>query len=690
MAKADDKLIEEAKKRFQRCEEHEAKTRPLWIEDRRFANGDSDNGWQWDEAIRKAREAKKLPCLTINKTKQHIRQITNDGRQNKPSVRISPVDSGADKKTADVLNGIVRHIESNSSADVAYDTALEHAVEGGIGYWRVTTDYASDDSFEQEIFIRRIKNPLNVYLDPEIQEADGSDAKFGFFFRDMLKEEFEAEFPNAEAIGWPLEGGSSWLNKDQIRVAEYFKVVEERDTLIADPQGNTLLLSEMEPDMAAAVKEQVKAKALRARSVSKRSVKWFLIAGDQILDSKDWPGKYIPIVRVVGEEVEIDGEIDRKGHTRGIKDPQRMYNYWTSSATANVALQGNQPYLAPAEAIEGYEEYWNNLNTGDFPYLPFNAWNEEGQQIPMPQRQQPPVMAQAFMQGMQVASEEMKMASGQYDASMGAKSNETSGRAITARQREGDTATFHFIDNVARAIKYTGKILIDLIPKIYDTPRVARILGEDGSEKMVKIDPQQQQAYAKQQNQQTREIEEIYNPSVGRYDVTVDVGPSYTTRRQEAFYALTDMASRNPQVMAVAGDLVMKAADFPMASELAERFEKTLPPNLQTDGDEQDPKLMQMQQMIQQLQGQLQALGAEKKAENDKLLIDRYAKETDRLKLLLPMLGPDVAAQLAAEFGLQVIASPDIYPGGQPPDPQRFAQPQPAPAGFFTPEGSEQ
>jgi hypothetical protein len=680
MADKDEKLIQEAKQRFQRCEDHEAEVRPLFKEDLRFANADPDNGYQWPTAMRRAREADSRPCLTINKVKQHNRQITNDARQNKPSVRVYPVDSGADQKTADILNGIIRHIEANSSADTAYDTAAEFAVDAGIGYWRVVTDYVGDDTFDQEIFIKRVKNPLNIYLDPDIQEADGSDARFGFVFEDMPKDEFEASYPNAEPVNWDAPK-DVWCTKDTIRVAEYFKKTESADTLFS----NGMRASELSKEDLEVVKAQ-----FRSRPVKRTQVMWNLLAGDQVLEKKEWPGKYIPIVRVIGEEVEIDGKVERKGHTRAMKDAQRMYNYWTSSAVEHVALQSKVPFVGPVAAREGLEEYWNTANTANHSYLPYNHVDDDGSPVPPPQRQQPPVMAAAYMQGMQVASEEMKMASGQYDASMGAKSNETSGRAIMARQREGDVATFHFIDNIARAIKYTGKILVDLIPKIYDTERVVRILGEDGKDDKVRIDPNQEQAYVERKNLQG-EIEEIYNPNVGRYDVTVAVGPSYSTRRQEAFYALNEMASRNPAMMQVAGDLVMKAADFPMAEELAQRFEKTLPPGL-ADESGQSPEVAALKQQLQQMQGQMQALAAEaqkldesKEMERQKLLIERYKAETERLKLIYPAMPAPLAVELAADMGLQAANSPDIMP----PDPmqQQPMQQQPAQAGFFTPEG---
>lgn len=674
MKSTDEAIVKEAHTEFQACEDREAEARKRWVADLRFANGDPDNGFQWDEALKNSREKDPnggRPCLTINKVKQHNRQITNDARQNKPSIRVSPVDDKADPKTAEILNGLIRHIEKNSGADTAYDTAVEFAVDAGLGYWRITTDYAADDSFEQEIYIKAVPNPLNVYLGHHV-EADGSDAKRGFVFEDMPKADFEARYPNADAIGWPTDEGTDWISKETIRVAEYFRIVEDKDTLFSDEQGNPVLLSSIEdPEMAKAIKAS---KDIKKRSVSKKRCEWFLIAGDKLLERREWLGKYIPIVRVVGEEVLIDGKIDRKGHTRALKDGQRMYNYYSSASVEYGALQGKQPYLAPAEAIEGYEAHWAALNRSHAAYIPYNAYDSEGRQIPQPQRQLPPVSAPMYMEGMRVASEEMKMASGQYDASMGAKSNETSGRAIMARQNESDNATFHFIDNVARAIKYTGKILIDLIPKLYDTPRVIRTLGEDGKEQRAQIDPSMERPYM-QQREVTGEIAEIYNPGLGRYDVDVRVGPSYGTKRQEAFQALTEMSSRNPALMQVAGDLVFRAADFPMAEEIAERLQKTLPPNLQDAEDEggippqAKAQMQAMGQQMQQMEQALQQAGAEVaelKGDKSKLEIDAYTKITDRLKIVAPMMSPEALDAVIRDTLQQAMQQPDPLPDEMP------------------------
>jgi hypothetical protein len=709
----DDKIVEQAHQEFARDFEYESDAREMWKRDLRFANGDPDNKFQWDALYVKTRELGGRPCLTINKVKIHNRQITNEARQNKPSVRVYPVDSGADKKTAEIFNGIIRHIESQSNAETAYDMAQEFAVDAGIGYWRIITDYASDDTFDQEIYIEPIKNPLNVLLDSRIQQPDGSDAKHGFIFQDMDKDEFKAEYPWADQVGWPIEDGTEWLNRDTIRVAEYFCIKEVKDTLYAAPSGETIKKSELEADEVKRIEAAVKSGEIKSRPVKIKKLNWYLIAGDQILDRKEWPGKYIPIVRVVGEEKEIDGKLDRKGHTRSMKDAQRMYNYNSSASVEYGALQTKTPITGPAEAFEGFEKYWEAANTENLPYLPFNHKDEAGELLPRPDRMNTPAPATLFLQGMQTAAQEMNMASGQYEAQFGNNPTAQSGKALNALQRKGDVATFHFIDNVARAIKYTGKILVDLIPKIYDTERVVRILGEDGSEKQVQISPDMPQAYGKKRDELSGEIKEIYNPSVGRYDVTVAVGPSYTTRRQEAFDALIQLSQGNPNLMGVAGDLIMRAADFPMAEELAERLEKTIPPELKEKEGEENAEVMavkqQAQKIIEQLTQRIQAAEsamaeAEQEAkqlafkaqdneaktmlEARKIQIEEYNAQTNRMKVEM-----DAALKIQAQASVDDLemvkaALAEIIMRIEPPDMEMETQ-QPATAGFLTPGESE-
>lgn len=688
----DDKIVREAKERFELCRSWESDSRKRFIEDCKFANGDSDNQWQWDEDLTKSRTGKGKPSLTINKVQQHNFQITNDAKQNKPGVNIRPVGDDATYEAAEVFEGIVRHIEYQSNAEQAYDTASDHQVEGGFGYWRVVTDYVSDESFDQEIFIRRVKNPLAVFLDKNISEADGSDARYGFVFEDVPRKQFEAEYPEHKDMPTDALGADDgWLTEDTIRICEYYRMEMKKDELVAfivpppyAEAGQQIIVrkSAMNDDQKA-LWELVKGdrENTQTRPVLSSEITWYKIAGSKIVDTRPWLGKYIPIVRVIGKETVIEGKLDRKGHTRAMKDPQRMYNYWASEGTAQVALQSKTPYIAPAQAIEGLETYWSKANVDDAAVLPYNAMTDTGQVIPPPQRQQPPQLASAYIQGMQLSQEQMMMSSGQYQSQFGQNENATSGKAINERQRQGDTATYHFIDNLAIAIRFTGKILIDLIPKVYDTERVIKILAKDGTESEVKIKPDAPDAYQKQeappqdgdQDKTKQSVAAIFNPSVGRYEVQSDIGPGYATRRQEAFNAMTQIASQNQQFMNVAGDLMFKAADFPMADELAERWARTIPAAVKGDGP--PPEVEQMQQQMQSMQNAIAALNEKLNDKSDEIKIKAYDADTKRLTAV-GNSGPAVSPDEVRPIFMQLMA--EMLQGG-PAQGMEEQQPQPAP-----------
>lgn len=673
-ADKDQELLTTAKARFQRAKEFEDEFRKLFVDDIKFCNADSDNGYQWPDAIRRQRQDDAKPLLTINKTRQHALMVINEAKENRPSVRVNAVGGDASYDSAQVYEGVIRHIEYQSNAADAYDTALSYQVEGGIGYWRVVTDYAGDDSFDQDIFIRRIRNPMSVFLDPDIKEVDGSDAQFGFIYDDMKREDFERMYPKyADLVGTGGFGEyDEWCNKDSVRVAEYYYVHYEKDTLIALPMPDgiggtrieTVKLSELRESMPDLAKIAMEDKTIQRRTIQNPTVEWCLIAGDTIVERSRWAGTTIPIVRVVGEEKIIDGKLDRKGHVRNLKDPQRMYNYWSSSAVEHVALQTKTPYVGDPRAIEGHEAIWETANTQNHAFLPANSIDEQGQPIAPLQRHEPPMMAPAYISGMQVAAEEMKMVSGQNDALMGAPTQEIAGVAIQRRQKQADRSTMHFRDNLAKAIRYTGKILIDIIPKIYDTPRTIRILAEDGSDDSVQINPQQQAPMVEQPKQDgTEGVDRAFNPAMGKYEVVADSGPSYGTKREEAFDAMTALAAQNPAFLGIAGDLYMRAADFPMAEELAERFKKSIPPNILGEGP--SPELQDALAQIQQLEAQLQA-AMQAAADNDqkaadksmKNEIDAFRATTDRLQALLEKLDPVQAALMAQQAVNAALADP--------------------------------
>jgi hypothetical protein len=578
------------------------------IDDLKFYAGSPDNHWQWPADVLATRGAVQgqtinaRPCLTINKLPQHVRQVTNDQRQNRPSGKVIPADDKADIAVAEIFNGMVRHIEYISDADVAYDTACENQVSYGEGYIRILTEYCDDNTFDQDIKIGRIRNSFSVYMDPTIQDPCGSDAKWCFITEDISKADYERMYPDSapittlQSLGVGDQNLSQWLNEDTIRIADYYYVDYDRATLNLYPGNITAFAGTPEDKM---LKGQF-GKPLKTRESDRQKIKYCKINGYDILEEREWAGRYIPVVRIVGNEFEVDGRLYVSGIVRNAKDAQRMYNYWVSQEAEMLALAPKAPFIGYGGQFEGYETQWKTANTTNWPYLEVNpdVTDGSGSILPLPQRAQPPMASSGLLQAKAGASEDIKSSTGQYNASLGMTSNERSGKAILARQREGDVGTYHYGDNLARGVRHITRQLVDLIPKIYDTQRVARIIGEDGETDMVKIDPMQAEPVKKIVNQEGIVIDKIYNPSVGKYDVVVTTGPGYATKRQEALEAMAQLLQGNPNLWAVAGDLFVKNMDWPGAQEMAKRFAKTIDPKLMQDGDK-PPELQQAEQQIQ-------------------------------------------------------------------------------------------
>jgi hypothetical protein len=605
----DEEILATAKERFEQAISRESHNRERQMEDIRFAASSPDDPWQWDEKTIQDRKLSMRPMLTINKMPQHIRQVTNDIRQNRPSIRYRPADDKADPEVADILMGLVRHIEAHSDADIAYDTAAEHQVTSGLGYIRVMADYVNDDSFDQDIFIKRVKNPFRVHMDPDIQDPAGGDAKWCFIDEDLTDEEFKAQYPDADPIDWKFADDSSWFSSDKkVRIAEYFEIVEKEATLCLYANGMSSFKGEDLPEGVF-----IGERPIKERKTVKKTCVWRKINGQQILEGgekgKEFPSRFIPVARVVGNEWEVEGKVYVSGIVRNAKDSQRMYNVAQTAIVERVMLSPKTPWTAPVEAVEGYEKQWQTANTANHSYLPYNHVDAEGNPIPSPTRVQAAQVETGLNQIAMGASDDIKAETGQYDASLGQKSNETSGRAIMARQREGDNATYHYVDNLGRAIRHIGRVILDMIPAIYDTQRVARILGEDGEVANAIVDPQAPEAFQKVRDEQG-EIKRIFNPNIGFYDVYTTSGPSFTTRRIEAVEAMTAMTQANPELWQVIGDQLVKNMDWPGAEEMAERLKLTLLPQVQQslDKDEEQQVPPQIQQAMQQMEQQVQAL----------------------------------------------------------------------------------
>jgi hypothetical protein len=651
------------------------------LDDLRFRAASPDNQWQWPADVLATRGSVQgqtinaRPCLTINKLPQHVLQVTNDQRQNRPSGKVIPADDKADVEVAEIFNGIVRHIEYISDADVAYDTACDNQVTFGEGYFRILTEYCDDQSFEQDLRIGRIRDSFSVYMDPTIQDPCGSDAEWCFINQEITKDEYERQFPDAATLS-SLQYGvgdgqlSAWINEDTVRIAEYFYIKHEAKKLNQYHGGITAIAGSPEAKQA----ELMGLQAIKTREVDVRTVKWCKTNGFEVLEERDWAGKYIPVIRVIGNEFEIDGRMYVSGLVRNAKDAQRMYNYWVSQEAEMLALAPKAPFIGYGGQFEGYETQWKTANINNWPYLEVNpdVTDGAGGPLPLPQRAPPPLAQNGLLQAKLGAADDIKGTTGQYDSSLGAAGNETSGRAILAREKQGDTGTYHFIDNLARAIRYATRQLVDMIPKIYDTQRVARIIGLDGETDQAMIDPTQPEAVKKIVDQQTgATIKKIYNPNVGKYDVAVTVGPSYMTKRQESLDAMSRLLQGNPNLWAVAGDLFIKNMDWPGAQEMSKRFAKTIDPKLMDDSD-MSPELAQAQQQMQamsqemqQMQQMLQNVNQSMEAQTLKVKefdsqVKAYDAETKRISAVQAGMSPEQIQDIVMGTVHGMITSGDL------------------------------
>lgn len=641
MNKAQTDLLKRAKTCFKEAETISSDNRKKWLEDAKFCVVGEGN--QWPEKIKRDRESAGLPCLEVDKLNQYRRQVVNDGRQNRPGIKARPIDSGADIKGAEAMQDLMRSICNRSNADEAFDTALDHAAKGGFGYFRVLTDYVHEHTFDQEILIRRVRNPLSVMLGPHYL-ADGSDAEYGFFIDEVHKDTFKRKWPKAKATNWnDAEFSDGWVSEFHVRVCEFFYKEEAPITLHRLSDGTYASDEEYQNTVANAGPMAVP-EIEETRTIPAMRVKWCRLTGAEVLEERDWLGKYIPIVPVYGNEDDLEGKVIYSGLVRAGKDPQRLHNYMRSKFAERVSLTPMAPWLAEEGQIEGREDEWKNANDGTKAVLVYKAVSVDGQHaLPPPQRISPTDIPAGFAEDAAMSEHDIQAAMGMYSASIGEKSNEKSGKAIMARQREGDTATFHYQDNLNRALRYLGRILIDLIPKVYDSRRVVRLLGEDGSQTEALLDPDLGVPYEQQGSQA------VYNLGLGVYDVAVEAGPSYTTKRQEAAEAQMQLAQASPDLFMLIGDLMVKNMDWPGAEDISKRLKVMLPPQVQqAERDESsspevqaamaaadaikaqaEQEIAARDQMIQELQ----AKATSQEAALVKAQTDMFNAETERMKV---------------------------------------------------------
>jgi len=627
-----DPRIADAIKFLQFANEADQNNRSEALEDLKFAAGD-----QWPVEIQNSRVLEARPCLTVNKVDAYCRQITNQMRQQRPRIKVHGMNNESDARMAEILQGICRHIENHSDADQAYDKAGDFAVRMGWGYWRVTTDYVRNDSFDQEIYIKAIDNPFTVYFDPNSVMPDGSDAETVLITTVVSKDNFRKMYPKAETEqGFTMRGtgdtNPEWVMKEDIRIAEYFYTERTSIKVHLLSDGSTVKSTDLPPQD---VLDMASITIVESRDSFEKKIKVCKLTSMEVLEEGEWAGKYIPIVPVFGQETVVENKKKKFGIVRMAKDPQRMYNFWQTSLTESVALAPKAKWLLAEGQDEGHENEWAMANIKSMPVLRYKQKDIDGNPAPAPQRLQPEPPPAGIMAAAQSMTTDLMQVVGIFDPAQLPQGN-ISGKALQGQQQQVDMTNFHYYDNLTRSIRQTGRIILDLVPKIYDRERVLRIIGDDGKPEILTIN---------QDGQDEEVISKILNDvTVGEYDVVMDTGPGYNSKRQEAVESMMALFAADPSLIQQAGDLLVRNMDFPGAETIADRLavnnplakvddKSKVPPRIQMQLQQLQAQNQQSQQAIQQLQmmiTQRQDIeGVKQDAETKRKLMDVTAKAHD-------------------------------------------------------------
>lgn len=599
----DEALITTARRRFLLSEEGEAEIRREFLVDQQFRAGGRE---QWPTSVYQSRELDQRPAHSVNLIPGAIAQITNEQRRNRPSLRVSPSGGAATTEVAAVYDGLLRFIQRDSRAEIAYDMASAEAVGPGRGWFRLITDYESPYSFAQKLRIVSIPNAMSVYPQPNLREADYSDMNWCFLIEEMARDDFLDRFPDVEPQAFDswASSGDPWVSRDTVRVADYYYRVYEETHLALLSDGTVVNLGmASRRALTPSLPQGLSISDTRVAQVPR--VHWCKINGRQVLERTEWLGSWIPVFPVLGDVTYVNGVQRISGIIRDARDPQTMVNYWESARTEAIALAPRAPYIMAEGQDEGFEQEWDHANTRNLSVLHYKMQDMRGNVAPAPQRNVQEPAIQALNYACESAKNNFQATTRIFDASYGAPSNERSGRAIQVRDANADMSNSHYNANLGRCLHHLGRCLLELAPLIYREPgRVQQIIKEDDTEQLVTLN----QRYRDKESG----LERFYNLADGTYAVEIQLGPSFATRRQEAYTGLTELAKTDPKIMQVADDLVIAQSDIAGAKEIAARLKKTIPPDLldTEQGQDKDAQLAQLQGALRQAQQEAQAINA--------------------------------------------------------------------------------
>jgi hypothetical protein len=628
-----DELLDIAQAHFKEAEAGWLDQRQASLDDTRFYRGT-----QWDSQLISVAKVKKEPTLTVNRLPQYVKNVENGLRQQDMAISVHATDSMGSDDTANIFTGLIRAIEAESHAKSHYINAAGEngALVPGIGYLKVCVDYANGNDFDQKISITSVKDPMKVLCDPAALEPDFSDAEYWFEFDDYAEKTFKRLFPQAECASADIfptgARDSKWINENGIRVARFWYKEETVQVHYLLDDGTIISNSEIQgPEydrddqemetnpMSRMIDDETIEDALGNRKIILRRrdlvtcrIKWCDFSGAEILDQGEWAGDFFPLVAVTGPITIVDGTRDIRGIIRYAKDSQKMLNYMASSAARRIASANKSPWIVEASSIKNYKRMWDTTNTENWPYLPYDTYDANGnlRQIPPPVRADQTGQIQDLLQAAAKFEDDLKATIGIYDAGLGATPNEQSGIAIKTLAQQGQNSNFHFSDNLVRSLQQVGRVLVNLIPRIYDTPRVIRTITAEGKQKIVRINE------VFDYNGQAK----MYNMTEGDYDVSIDVGPAYATAKQAAIEQMLELARVNPNILPYIQDIIAGNMDFPGKEQVRDRLLKVLAitapqmveGTLQADLPPQAMAAMQQQtEMIKQLTIELQNLQQE-------------------------------------------------------------------------------
>lgn len=611
-------LIDEANNRYTQAKGYWSPFFARCAEEKNFLHGD-----QWRPDLRQQRESDGRPVMQLPRIQNFVRQLHAQNRQSKPNIIVSANDSSS-KEDADIVNGIIRKIEAQCSADIAYDHASESAIKIGIGALRIYTDYSYPTSFDQDIKIEAIYDESAVLFDPAARDPLFEDSEYVFIESVMRRDQYARQIGEstklsnlAKIVGFTSSSPLA-VDEEHIVILEYYRKVHKSTTIYKYSNiitGENVITNEKSDDTNLVL--------VNSRTSSTCKIMHSLFDGLEFHNTTELPGTIIPVIPVLGEMQYINKVRQLKGVIRDSMDVQRVINYTASVQLEVVDLAPKVPWLVEEGTIDGYETEWRDANMRNYSYLVYK--NKNG--APPPTRMPIATDITSIANIKNQSQDDMQAIFGIFDAALGDAGPEQSGVAIQTRINQTNQSTYIYKDNMMRSIRQTGRVIADMIPEYYNGRQIV-IPNIDGSDKKVQVD---------------------LDP-LASFEISIKSGPTNESARQSLNADLMQLVTAMPQVAPLVSDYIIKNSDLPGTEKLVARLQTLLPPEIRQiesgdaenmSPDEMNSKMMQgvqenaalnahsqeVEQQNAQLQQELEALKVDKSFEQQKLMMEMELKK---------------------------------------------------------------